>query len=317
MKGLFGFILLLILVGFGGLFWWTDGTAPVDKANTQVKLFTVEKGNGPKAIAANLQSEGLIKNAFAFYLLVKESGVANKIQAGEFQLSPSYSSEEILQKLQTATKDKRITIPEGKRAEEIADILQKNFPQYNDSWRQLLVENEGYLFPDTYQFSPDADIQTIIGVLKSTFEKKYASLPHNSKSTYSREEIVTIASMVEREAKFDQDRQLVASVIINRLELGMPLQIDATIQYAIGTPDNWWPQLTDKGGNIVPNSSYNTYTHSTIPPTPISNPGKDTLQAVINPPQTGYLYYISDKQGFNHYAKTLAEHEANIKKYGL
>ncbi|MCL4387469.1 endolytic transglycosylase MltG, partial [Patescibacteria group bacterium] len=126
-----------------------------------------------------------------------------------------------------------------------------------------------------------------------------------------------VAYLIEREAKKDEDRPLVASVILNRFNIGMKLDIDATIQYALGYQEDekrWWKKSLTLD-DIKLNSPYNTYRVSGLPPTPISNPGLASLQAVVNPSDTNYLYYITDSKGINHYGKTLEEHNANIQKY--
>ena len=317
MKKFFFLIVLLILV-LGGLgVWWLNGIAPANPADQKTQTFEVTRGEDVRQLANDLKAQGLIKDPVIFYLVVKQQGIGNKIQAGEFKIAPSMSDVEIAKLLQVAKNDVRITIPEGKRAEEIAQILKAHFPRYNSSWEQQLVANEGYLFPDTYSFSKDTGINTIIATMEDNFVKKYNSIPNVGKTSLTKKQIVTIASIVEREAKFPRDRSLVASVILNRLNAGMPLQVDATVQYAIGTPGNWWPTLTNSGGNIDPSSPYNTYTNLGLPPGPISNPGLESLKAVINAPHTDYFFYISDKSGHNHYEVTSSQHVADIKKYGL
>jgi peptidoglycan lytic transglycosylase G len=317
MKKFFFLIILLILILGGIGAWWINGISPANPVDTMAKTFEVLKGEDVRQIANNLKAQGLIKDPIIFYLLVKQKGIGSKIQAGEFQLSPSMSAGKIADVLQLATDDVRITIPEGKRAEEIAQMLKSHFTNYQPSWEQKLVANEGYLFPDTYAFSKETDIDTIIKTMKDNFEKKYASIQDGKKSKYTEAQIVTIASMVEREARYPQDRPLIASVIYNRLDAGMPLQIDATIQYAIGNQSNWWPTLTDSGGNIAPTSPYNTYTSTGLPPTPIANPGLAALQAAVNPAQTNYLFYVADKSGHNHYEETYDQQQSDITKYGL
>jgi UPF0755 protein len=147
------------------------------------------------------------------------------------------SSETIATTLTKPSLDIWITVPEGKRADEIADILQNNFPSYKSEWRQKLEENEGYLFPDTYLLPLDSSIDQIVTIMRNNFTQKYSNLS-NTKPTMTQNEIVTIASLIEREARHDQDRPLISSVIYNRLDLGMPLQIDATIQYILGYQQN-------------------------------------------------------------------------------
>jgi peptidoglycan lytic transglycosylase G len=314
----FSFLIVLLLLIIGSIAaWWINGITPADPSNNNTQSFEVTQGEGVREIANALKSQGLIKDPVIFFLLIKQKGVGEKIQAGEFQLSPSMSAGKIADELQLATDDVRITIPEGKRAEEIAVIFKNNFQNYQPSWEQQLDAQNGYLFPDTYSFHKESDINTIIATMENNFTKKYATIATGQSTKLTKAQIVTIASIVEREAKFSQDRPLVASVIINRLNAGMPLQVDATVQYAIGNSGNWWPTLTDSGNNIAPSSPYNSYTNSGLPPTPISNPGVEALKAVINAPQTNYFYYVSDKTGVNHYETSGEEHEADIQKYGL
>lgn len=298
--------------------WWENGLSAANPTNKTEVVFVIQKGEDVRVIANSLKQKNLIKDPVVFFLLVKKMGLDNKIQAGDFRISPSMTAFEIAQTLTHGTIDIWITIPEGKRAEEIADILKAKLATYQPSWRKVLANNEGYLFPDTYLIPKDADIDTIISIMKNNFENKYISLGV-SKNNLSRSDIVTIASLVEREAKLDIDRPLVTSVILNRLKIGMKLDIDATIQYLLGYQNNeqrWWKKnLTIEDLKI--NSPYNTYRNPGLPPTPIANPGLATLKAVIQPAETDYLYYISDNTGKNHYAKTIEEHNANIKKFGL
>ena len=224
--------------------------------------------------------------------------------------------EEIAKTLTTGTQDVWITIPEGKRAEEIAGLLKANINTYDPVWEEKLATKEGYLFPDTYLFPKESGIDLIISTVTNTFDSKYNSIPNNSKR--SKEEIVTIASLVEREARHPEDRPLVASVMENRLGIDMALQIDATIQYALGydpIKKTWWRRVTPS--QLKTDSLYNTYLNPGLPPTPIANPGKAALEAAIHPANTNYIYYFTDKNGVNHYSATLDEHNSQISKYGL
>lgn len=309
-------IILIVLIG-GFFLWWTNGTSPADAKDLAKQTFIIKKGEGVRNIANNLKEGGLIKDPVVFFLLVKQMGIEKNIQAGSYTLSPSQNARDIAKSLTVGTQDIWITIPEGKRAEEIADILSVNLSSYDESWLAQLVENEGYLFPDTYLFPKEATVDMVISTMRNTFDQRFTQV--NNSTNLSKEELVILASMIEREAKHEEDRPLVSSVMHNRLGLSMALQIDATVQYALGfslSQKTWWKnELTLDDLKI--NSPYNTYENVGLPPTPISNPGLSVLKAAANPTDTEYLYYISDKNGINHYAKTIEQHNTNIKKYGL
>jgi UPF0755 protein len=306
-------VLFLLATGF----WYSSASSPVDKTNSTKQQFSVEKGMGVKAIGAKLESKHLIRNSLIFYITVKRLGIENKIQTGDFQISPSQTTAEIAENLTKGALDIWVTIPEGKRAEEVAQILKETLPNYETTWQTQLKEHEGYLFPDTYLIPKDATIDQIISVLTDTFDQKYSTVTNNT--NFSKIKVVTLASLIEREARKDEDRPLVSSVMHNRLDIGMPLQIDATVQYALGYDyygKSWWKKELSFD-DLKLNSPYNTYVTPGLPPTPIASPGIKALEAAANPANTPYLFYITDKNGDNHYAKTLTEHNANIKKYGL
>lgn len=319
MKRLSVFFIIAISSFIGIFIWWQNGLRAINPNDKTEHIFVIKKGEGLRDISYKLKKKDLIKDPVVFFLLIKKLGIDGKIQAGDFRLSPSMNASEIAQNLTHGTLDIWVTIPEGKRAEEIANILQKEIPSYKNLWQEKLVSEEGYLFPDTYLIPKDADIDLIISMMKNNFEKKYSQIENLNKTSLSKKEIVIIGSLVEREARLQNDRPLVASVILNRLRIGMPLQIDATIQYMLGYQKDkktWWKKDLAKQDLSI-DSYFNSYKNPGLPPTPISNPGFNVLNAVVNAPDTNYLYYLSDKNGFNHYAKTIDEHNDNIKKYGL
>ncbi len=317
MKKFLSVFIILVVVFLVFFFWWNNGISAVNPNEQTSQIFVIQKGEGVREIASNLKKENLIKDPVVFFLLIKKEGLDGKIQAGDFRLSKSMTMQQLAENLTHGTLDIWITIPEGKRADEIADVFKEKIPTYNESWRKELEQNEGYLFPDTYLFPKDATITAIISLMRNNFEKKYAEI--TPKTPLSKNEIVILASLIEREAKFDEDRPLVASVIMNRLNLGMALQIDATIQYALGYQPgehSWWKKnLTIDDLNIQ--SPYNTKLNPGLPPGPISNPGFKALSAAAYPAKTNYLYYVSDRSGHNHYEVTLDQHNADIQKYGL
>jgi len=309
------FILLLIFLS-GGFIWWSRGQLPVDKKNTEEKIFVIQKGAPIREIGNTLKSEGLIRDPVVFFLSLKLQGKDRNIQAGSYRLSPSMSVPQILDNLEHGTLDIWITIPEGLRAEEIAAILKEKLGTYDDSWIPELKKNEGYLFPETYLIPQTAGLSDVLGILEATFNQKITEVglaPDSSELN----KILTIASLIEREALFEDDQHLISSVIYNRLEIGMPLQIDATVQYALGYSDSekkWWRRNLTQSDLKTP-SLYNTYEKTGLPPGPIANPGIRAIEAAQNPESSDYLFYLHDANGHAHFAKDLDGHNENIQKY--
>lgn len=314
----------IFLLPLSFFFWWNSQTLPVDSKNKETKVFVIPPGLGVDQIGQRLKDEKLIKNTLAFKIMVGKEGIAKKLQAGDFRLSPSMNLFEIAQALTHGTLDIWVTIPEGLRREEIAVILKNSFAKQgiefdSDGFLNKTVDLEGFLFPDTYLIPKNASSDDIIKILRDNFEKKYASLTLSTNLT--EKQIITLASLIEREVKHDKDRPIAAGILIKRLRKGWPLQVDATIQYAKANIEcqmpevkcQWWPKVIAKDLGI--DSPYNTYKNQGLPPTPICNPGLASLKAVVEPLDSEYWYYLSDNSGNIHYAKTLEEHEENIRKY--
>lgn len=309
-------LILILVLAFGGLkFYQNFLLSPVDASSKEIKIFTVEKGEGTRQVASKLQKAGLIKSANAFTILVKSQGDKNVIQAGNFKLSPAMDAKTILSELQTGTLDKQVTLLEGWRAEEMGEKLGAELGINSSQF--VRQAKEGYMFPDTYMFTPQADIPEITKALRQNFDQKYtADLQNKIRSLgLTPEEGVILASIVEREARSDEVRRMVASILLKRLKIGMALNADATIQYIVGyqkSEGSWWKKnLT--ADDLKVESPYNTYLNPGLPPTPIANPGVSSLQAVANAnPKVPYLYYYHDSKGRSYYAKTLDEHNANV-----
>lgn len=291
---------------------------PVDKNDNAPVIFVVNQGEGINSIAKRLEEEGLIRNRFMFVFEVRRLGLAPKIQAGDFRLSKSQTPQQIANNLTTGTLDIWVRILEGWRGEEIAQLLKGKIPTYENAWVLRLKEQEGHLFPDTYLIPKNADIALIVKILTGNFNTKLATLKADVRSNgLSLEDSITLASIVEREAQFDEDRPIIAGILLNRLKIGMALQADATVQYALGYQlheKDWWKKSLTKE-DLTVNSPYNTYRFPGLPPKPIANPGAASLKAAFNPAPTDYLYYLHDSTGKTHYAETLDEHNANISKY--
>ncbi len=313
MKKFLLFPLLLVLVVILGGYWFYKNTGPVSSFE-KYEYFVIEKGSGASQVAAKLEKEGLIKNALAFKVYMQFTGQSGKIQTGEFRLTPSYSLFQTVTALFNGPVELWVTIPEGLRREEIANKFAQALDKDNAFFDEFLSASkgkEGYLFPETYLFPKEASASAIVKRMVSTFDLKTGSLENKSGMTF--EKAIVLASLIERETKTDLERPMVAGILVNRLEAGWPLQVDASVQYAVGTSKNWWPILTLD--NLATTSSYNTYKNQGLPPTPIANPGLSSIKAALNPTTNDYWYYIHDNSGVIHYAKTLAEHNTNIAKY--
>jgi UPF0755 protein len=315
MKKLIIVILLLAIALLGGFLLWENGLSPANSANKEFFAFTIEKP-GLKDIASRLAEAGIIKDKVIFFLYTRLFRYENKIQAGNFSLSPSMTGREIAQSLTHGSFDIKVLIPEGKRATEIAQTLKEKISTYTQSWILELVSNEGYLFPETYSISKDASIESIIKQMRDTFEQNFAKID-TTNSKLTKPQIVILASVIEREAITNAEKPIIAGILMNRLNAGIPLQVDATIQYAKGknlANGKWWEPVTiEEYKSVI--SDYNTYLHAGLPPGPISNPGLEALRAAAAPTDTDYLFYLHDKNGQIHYAKTVSEHGANIEKY--
>lgn len=313
------YILISIIFVFTVLFflWWNQAIKPVDPTNKIPVTFTVKMGENSRNISERLKNQGLIRSSLAFFMRARFTGLGNDIQAGQFILTPAMDMDTIATSLTHGTVDIRITIPEGWRNEEIALKLTQELGIPESEF--LKVSSEGYMFPDTYFIPQDASAAAVAKLMFDNFKKKTSDLDDNKLKSkgLTLKDLVVIASLVEREAALDEDRPLVAGVILNRLKLGMKLDIDATVQYALGYQQqekSWWKkELTLEDINIK--SLFNTYNNPGLPPTPIANPGLAALQAVYNTPETDYLYYISDNTGKIHLAPDIEGHNINISKY--
>ncbi len=317
MKKLSIFFMVMVGLTIFSYLYYREGTLPVNKTNPQTKIFVIEKGEPLENIARKLVSENLIRNKIVFYLVVKRMGLDKKIQAGDFRLSTTMNVYQIAENLTHGTLDIWVTLIEGLRKEEIAQIIGQSLDIPETEF--LKYAKEGYLFPDTYLIPREATAESVVQILKNNYNNKFTiELQQKAKTKgLSPAETVILASLVEREAQLNQDRPLVASVILNRLKLKMKLDIDATVQYALGYQSGektWWKKILTLD-DLELDSPYNTYRNQGLPPTPICNPGLAAIQAVVNAPETDYFYYLSDKNGTMHYAKTLEEHNENVRKY--
>lgn len=297
----------------GTVLWYRENLRAVDENSKEQKVFVVTRGQAVNEILQKLKEDGLIRSKLATKIYLYLNKRLGSLQAGTFKLSPAMSAEQIINGLENGSFDVWITIPEGWRSEQIADQLIKQ-GLIDESTKpeayKTLSKEEGKLFPDTYLFAKNSSLETIAEKMLNNFENKTAEL--NIKN-----EDLILASLIEREAKHDQDRPMVAGVIKNRLNIGMALQIDATLQYVLDNQRpigvQWWQAVAVADKKVK--SPYNTYLNIGLPPAAICNPGLSSIKAALNPAESEYLYYISEDNGTTHYAKTLEEHNENIRKY--
>ena len=321
-------------VQYSALLLWYDGllTQPLD-VNGKEQPFTIEIGESVDSVANHLEAVGLIRDAESFRSYLIYSGLDTSIQAGEYQLSTAMSALDIAHELQDATPEEvTFVVLPGWRVEEIAESLSTSglpityddflsaakTPPQNFDFLSGASTVEGFLYPDSYIFS--RSISSAEEMLAEMLRSFSAHLTPDLRNGFERQgltvyQAVTLASMVEREAVQDDEQTLIASVYLNRFKMGMKLDADPTVQYAIGyniLQRTWWTNplsLLD----LEINSVYNTYIYEGLPPTPIANPSAGALRAVAFPAETPYLFFRAkcDGSGFHEFTETFDEHLQN------
>jgi UPF0755 protein len=300
--------------------------------NAAMRDFEVERGETAAQVAARLEGDGFIRSKLAFLVVVYDTGHEADIQAGSHRISPAMTPREISETLVQKAPEQQTTLRliEGWRLTEIAAEVAKRFPHIASAEfvKAAVVGKretpalagldpatplEGYLFPDTYFFKIDAGAETIISRLLETFDQKAGLTLREAAAARKTtvHDLVKLASVVEREARARDESATIAGVYTNRLGIGMKLDADPTIQYAIG---QWRPLLLD---DLKIESPYNTYKVAGLPPTPICNPGLAALEGAAKPADHEFLFFVANEQTGRHlFAKTLEEHEANRVKVG-
>lgn len=299
---------LLAFVGYHALF-----APPADfPSGSRV---VIERGTPAPFVAEQLSEERIIARPSVLRLLLRLSGASANVHAGTYLFEEPQNLFAVAHRIVSGAyglPPVRITFPEGTTVREAAALVADALPDAPaaDFLREA-QPHEGYLFPDTYLFLPSADAASVIALMRENFNTKIAAISDELRASgRSLSDTVILASLVEKEARSIENRRIVAGILLNRLKLGMPLQVDAVFGYIFGR-ETYSPLFAD----LSVDSPYNTYMHVGLPPGPINNPGLDSLRAVIHPIKTDYLYYLSGKDGLMHYATTFAGHQANRKKY--
>lgn len=290
-------------------------------------LFTVTEGMSAKDIADALAAKNVIRNKQVFRLVAKIDGLDSSLQAGEYEFLPGMSIQQIINNLANGrTVYRLLTIPEGYTVEQIASLLEKqnlgSAEKFKEIVRQpdgsaylsaggegVIYHGEGFLFPATYRIRPGTDETEIAQLMLKKFATEFTPEMQAQAAAegLSVHDVVTLASLVEREARVENERPVIAGIFLRRLALGMPLQSCATVQYLLGDPK---ANLSIADTQIP--SPYNTYLHYGLPPGPIANPGLPSIKAVLNAAQTPYLYFVATNQGTHVFSVTYEEHLAAI-----
>ncbi len=286
----------------------------------------IEPGWNSRNIARHLEDQGVIRSRMVFRLYIRWREIGNLLHAGTYQLSPSQSMVEITETLRKGVPDfVRLVVPEGYTSQMIGKLLlDKKMVDSDDfsrivsdvaadlhPWDRSRETLEGVLFPDTYKVAPNEDCETVIRLMVQNFSRKMNDdrLERCEQIKMSLEEVIILASIVEKEARYDSERPLIASVFLNRIKKTMKLESCATVQYVFGTPK---ARLTYDDLKIE--SPYNTYLHTGFPPGPICNPGLASIDAVLTPANTGFLYFVLGPDGKHVFSRTLAEHNRTKKR---
>ncbi|WP_456299982.1 endolytic transglycosylase MltG [Solibacillus palustris] len=346
-RKIVGIIALVVLIviaiaGYSSYNYITSALEPVDPESNKKIEVEIPMGSGITSISSILEQKGIIKDASIFKYYTKFKNESD-FQAGNYSLTQSMTLDEIIESLKTGRVYREpvftMTVPEGLTLEQIANVVEKNtshsaekfmervtnqsfIEQMMTEYPELLTEDilkenvryalEGYLYPATYPFfekDPTLDdvIKTMLSSMNTIVSEYTTILAEKEMSVH---EFLTFASLLEEEATAQTDRETIASVFYNRMKIDMPLQTDPTVLYALGSHKDrvLYEDLEVK-------NPYNTYVNVGLPPGPIAGAGKTSIEATLNPTETDYLYFLADKEGTNHFAKSYDEHLANIEKY--
>ena len=312
--------IFFILVGISGIYMFREGNL-TEKKDKPVKI-VITSGMNAKEIGSLLESKGVIANSNRFWLMAKLNGDEKKFMAARYNFHEGMKTEDVLAKLKEGEVEEiKFVIPEGftvkdiaKRLQDEGIVRQQDFLakaetfcpfDYIEKNPEAHYYIEGFLFPATYRVTAEATTEDILKMMADAFDERLTNDMRNraKELNLSVYELVTLASLVEKEAKYKEDQAVIAQVFFKRLEVGMPLQSDATLQYLMDAPKE---DVTIDDTKM--DSPYNTYQNYGLPPGPIANPGLDAINAVLYPADTDYLYFVADRDGHNHFTDTYSAH---------
>ena len=313
-----GFILKFFLIIAGGVllcgaFFQSLVAPPIDFPVPY--HLTIERGQSLFSVSRELKDAGLIRSPRIFEIGMLTFGSDKNISEGEYYFTAPTNVFTIALRIsgkQFGIDKKKVTFPEGFSNTEMSRRLVATFPEFDEAlFLKLAEDDQGYLFPDTYRFFPTVQPDAVISTMNRTFDAKMLKYESDiAASKYTKEQIIIMASIIEKEARGENDRATVAGILWKRLDMGIALQVDAPFLYLLGKESK---ELTRE--DLAINSPYNTYRNKGLPPTPINNPGLAAIDAVLHPVASPYLFYLHDAQGDVYYAVTYEEHKKNIRLY--
>jgi peptidoglycan lytic transglycosylase G len=331
MKKLLGLVLVLLLAGgaVAGYFYYTRVSEPYRGYSEAERFVEIPNGVGSRTIGQQLVEAGVVRDELTYRMALWHSGAARRLKAGEYRFDQPMTPLQVIDKI--ARGDVvllTLTFPEGLNIVEMSRIFQASgvgtaaafaaaakdvslVAELDPEARDL----EGYLFPDTYSFPRQTDASRVVRAMVDRF--KQVLTPDMRSAAEARSltvrRLVTLASLVEKETARPEERPLVAAVYANRLKIGMALQCDPTVIYALQRAGNYTGNL--RRDDLALDSPYNTYRYPGLPPGPIAAPGKGSLEAAAQPAEAEFLYFVSRNDGSHEFARTLDEHNRNVEKY--
>jgi UPF0755 protein len=325
---------LILVVLVAGTVWvaWNNFINHPGSSDAASLVYEIAPGLSFRAVARDLESRGLVKNANLFILLAKVRGGANKMKVGEYALAKNMSPLEILNVILSGKSiERKLTVSEGLSIFEVAEIFdQVGLAKASDVMKtmtdkafihQVLGADEpsleGYLFPETYSFTKFTDYKLILTEMVAKFLTVYKEvIAHSQIQGLSRHQIVTLASIIEKETGAPEERPLISSVFHNRLKKGMLLQTDPTIIYGKAL-ESGKIEINITKADLSRYTPYNTYVIKGLPPGPISNPGREALLAAVTPATSKYLYFVSHNEGTHEFSEDYQAHLKAVKKFQL
>lgn len=310
------FFALVIMAGLA--FVSINSVAPPNQKSSTIS-FIVNKGEGISSLSQRLESAGIIRNKYVFILHARQLGLSSKLKAGKFDLKTNVNVQQLIEQLaKGGTLDYWIKIIDGSRIEEVAATIPSDAAFTPKEFEVKAKDKLGTLYPDSYLIPNTYSVDQVIALIETNFDKKFGEAKADATNlTMTDQEIVIFASLLEREGRSLESKRNIAGILLNRLEVDMPLQVDAAVQYArdskIPRPKTYWKPALKADLSIT--SPYNTYKNTGLTPTPICNPGYNSLYAALHPIASDNIFYITGNDNKMHYAKTLDAHNANIDRY--